>query len=242
MQQIKNRNRLYVRCRNAVFHQRYCTSTKQDLNIHECIHLCLTGSSRPFLLSKQPSNDRSNPNNDPLRLCLPDSDSASVSSGTTSSASAHLDQQSLPQQSGLRESNIISDEDNETNDQQWQDCPSAIEAQFCRLRLTEEASQAPAPHVLPESGEVDTPERRAHFNAVKRKSGRGTSSLRRSRPALLNMRRHSHSLDSQTEAMANSVDLNSLLEKDFSLQSLTSVVNEDFFYDNTVEAKNGTTS
>uniref|UniRef100_A0A8C1K2Z6 TIAM Rac1 associated GEF 2a n=1 Tax=Cyprinus carpio TaxID=7962 RepID=A0A8C1K2Z6_CYPCA len=175
-------------------------------------------------------------------LCLPDSDSASVSSGTTSSASAHLDQQSLPQQSGLRESNIISDEDNETNDQQWQDCPSAIEAQFCRLRLTEEASQAPAPHVLPESGEVDTPERRAHFNAVKRKSGRGTSSFRRSRPALLNMRRHSHSLDSQTEAMANSVDLNSLLEKEFSVQSLTSVVNEDFFYDNTAEAKHVPTS
>uniref|UniRef100_A0A8C1U0A3 TIAM Rac1 associated GEF 2a n=1 Tax=Cyprinus carpio TaxID=7962 RepID=A0A8C1U0A3_CYPCA len=178
----------------------------------------------------------------PLKLCLPDSDSASISSGTTSSASAHLDQQSLPQQSGLRESNIISDEDNETNDQQWQDCPSAIEAQFCRLRLTEEASQAPAPHVLPESGEVDTPERRAHFNAVKRKSGRGTSSFRRSRPALLNMRRHSHSLDSQTEAMANSVDLNSLLEKEFSVQSLTSVVNEDFFYDNTAEAKHVPTS
>uniref|UniRef100_A0A8C1WXC7 TIAM Rac1 associated GEF 2a n=1 Tax=Cyprinus carpio TaxID=7962 RepID=A0A8C1WXC7_CYPCA len=187
------------------------------------------------------------PSNDPLRLCLPDSDSASVSSGATSSASAPVDQPSRPHQSGLKESNIISDKDNETNDQQSQDCPSAIEAQFCRLRLTEEASQAPAPHVHPESEEVDTPERqsaikRAHFSAIKRKSGRGTSSLRRSQVALLNMRRHSHSLDSQTEAMANSVDLNSLLEKDFSVQSLTSVVNEDFFYDNTVEAKNGTTS
>ncbi|XP_052435794.1 rho guanine nucleotide exchange factor TIAM2 isoform X1 [Carassius gibelio] len=199
------------------------------------------GSSRPFLLSKLPSNSSSAPNNDRLRRS-PDSDSASVSSGTTSSASAHLDQPSRPQQRGLRESNIISDEDSEPNDQQWQDCPSAIEAQFCRLRLTDEASQAPAPHVLPESGEVDTPERRAHFSAVKRKSGRGTSSLRRSRPALLNMRRHSHSLDSQTETMANSMDLNSLLEKDFSVQSLTSVVNEDFFYDNTTQAKNVTTS
>uniref|UniRef100_A0A8C1WZX3 TIAM Rac1 associated GEF 2a n=1 Tax=Cyprinus carpio TaxID=7962 RepID=A0A8C1WZX3_CYPCA len=205
------------------------------------------GSSRAFLLSKQPSNNSSYPSNDPLRLCLPDSDSASVSSGATSSASAPVDQPSRPHQSGLKESNIISDKDNETNDQQSQDCPSAIEAQFCRLRLTEEASQAPAPHVHPESEEVDTPERqsaikRAHFSAIKRKSGRGTSSLRRSQVALLNMRRHSHSLDSQTEAMANSVDLNSLLEKDFSVQSLTSVVNEDFFYDNTVEAKNGTTS
>ncbi|XP_016394786.1 T-lymphoma invasion and metastasis-inducing protein 2 isoform X2 [Sinocyclocheilus rhinocerous] len=205
------------------------------------------GSSRLFLLSKQPSDDSSNPNNDLLGLSLPDSDSASVSSGTTSSASAPLDQPSRHAQSGLRESNIISDQDNETNDQEWRDCPSAIEAQFCRLRLTEEASQAPAPHVLPESGEVDTPERqcsikRAHFSAVKRKPGRGTSSFRRSQAALLNMRRHSHSLDSQTETMANSVDLNSLLEKEFSVQSLTSVVNEDFFYDNTAEAKNVTTS
>uniref|UniRef100_A0A671RHV3 T-lymphoma invasion and metastasis-inducing protein 2-like n=1 Tax=Sinocyclocheilus anshuiensis TaxID=1608454 RepID=A0A671RHV3_9TELE len=205
------------------------------------------GSSRAFLLSKQPSNDSSSPNNDPLGLSLPDSDSASVSSGTISSASAHLDQPSRPQQSGFKESNIISDEDNETNDQQWPDCPSAIETQFCRLRLTEEASQASAPHVHPESEEVDTPERqsaikRAHFSALKRKPGRGTSSLRHSQVALLNMRRHSHILDMQTETMANSVDLNSLLEKEFSVQSLTSVVNEDFFYDSTAEGKNGTTS
>ncbi|XP_050989802.1 rho guanine nucleotide exchange factor TIAM2 isoform X2 [Labeo rohita] len=204
------------------------------------------GSSRAFMLSKQPSSDTSNPNNDPLRLCLPDSDSASVSSGTTSSASAPLDQ-SRAQRSTVKEPNIVSDEDNETNDQAWRDYPSAIEAQFCRLRLTEEASQALAPHVQPESGEVDTSERqfsikRAHFSAVKRKSGRGTSSLRRSQVALLNMRRHSHSLDSQTETMANSVDLNSLLEKEFSVQSLTSVVNEDFFYDNTAETKNVTTT
>ncbi|XP_067224502.1 rho guanine nucleotide exchange factor TIAM2 isoform X1 [Chanodichthys erythropterus] len=200
------------------------------------------GSSRPFLLSRLPSNDSSNPNNDPSR---PDSDSASLSSGTTSSASAPLDQLS---QSGLKESNIISDEDEENNDQQeWRGNPSAIEAQFCRLQLTEEASQAPAPCVQPESGEVDTPERRssvkrAHFGAVKRKPGRGTGSLRRSPAALLNMRRHSHSLDSQTEMMANNVDLNSLLEKEFSVQSLTSVVNEDFFYDNTTEAKNAAAS
>uniref|UniRef100_A0A672PXP9 TIAM Rac1 associated GEF 2 n=1 Tax=Sinocyclocheilus grahami TaxID=75366 RepID=A0A672PXP9_SINGR len=194
-----------------------------------------------------PFTYNSNPNNDPLGLSLPDSDSASVSSGTTSSASAHLDQPSRPQQSDFKESNIISDEDNETNDQQWQDCPSAIEAQFCRLRLTEESSQASAPHVQSESEEVDTPERqsaikRAHFSALKRKPGRGTSSLRHSQVALLNMRRHSHTLDMQTETMANSVDLNSLLEKEFSVQSLTSVVNEDFFYDSTAEAKNGATS
>ncbi|KAL0170640.1 hypothetical protein M9458_035236, partial [Cirrhinus mrigala] len=149
---------------------------------------------------------------------------------------APLDQPSRVERSTLKESNVVSDEDNATNDQEWRDYPSAIEAQFCRLRLTEEASQALAPQVQPESGEVDTPERqssikRAHFSAVKR-------NLRRSQVALLNMRRHSHSLDSQTETMANSVDLNSLLEKEFSVQSLNSVVNEDFFYDNATETKN----
>lgn len=198
------------------------------------------------MLSRLPSNDTSNHNLDPLRPCLPDSDSASVSSGTTSSASAPLDQ---PSQSVLKESSIISDEDEESNEQQeWRGNPSAIEAQFSRLRLTEEVSQAP--RVQPESGEVDTPERRpsvkrAHFGAVKRKPVRGTGSFRRSQAALVNMRRHSHSLDSQTEMMANSVDLNSLLEKEFSVQSLTSVVNEDFFYDNnttTTEAKNAAAS
>lgn len=194
--------------------------------------MCTTGSSRGFWLSKLPVND----NNDPLRSSLPDSDSASVSSGNTSSASAPLDQQS-----DLKESSIISDEDQ----QEWLD-PSAIESQFCRLRVTED-SQTPAPRVQPESAEVDSPERRSsikrgHFGAVKRKSAKGTGSLRRSPAALVNMRRHSHSLDSQTEVMANNVDLNSLLEKEFSVQSLTSVVNEDFFYDNTKEAKNATAS
>ncbi|XP_056111883.1 rho guanine nucleotide exchange factor TIAM2 isoform X2 [Rhinichthys klamathensis goyatoka] len=196
------------------------------------------GSSRGFWLSKLPINDSPNPSNDPLRPSLPDSDSASVSSGNTSSASAPLDPQS-----DLKESSIISDEDHDQ--QEWLD-PSAIEAQFCRLRVTED-SQTPAPRVQPESAEVDSPERRpsikrAHFGAVKRKSGRGTGSLRRSQADLVNMRRHSHSLDSQTEVMANNVDLNSLLEKEFSVQSLTSVVNEDFFYDNTTEAKNATAS
>lgn len=203
--------------------------------------MCTTGSSRGFWLSKLPINDSSNPTNDPLRPSLPDSDSASVSSGNTSSASAPLDQQS-----DLKESSIISDEDHENIDQQeWLD-PSAIEAQFCRLRVTED-SQTPAPRVQPESAEVDSPERRssikrAHFGAFKRKSARSTGSHRRSQADLVNMRRHSHSLDSQTEVMANNVDLNSLLEKEFSVQSLTSVVNEDFFYDNTTEAKNATAS
>ncbi|XP_009291564.1 rho guanine nucleotide exchange factor TIAM2 isoform X2 [Danio rerio] len=205
------------------------------------------GSSRAFWLAKQPSNDSPVPSNDPLRLSLADSDSASASSGTTSSASAPLDPPSQ-QQSGLRESSIISDEDEDGSEPaDWTDAPNAIEVQFRKLGLTEETSQAAAPRVQPESGEVDTPERkaslkRAHFAVVKRKPARDTNSLRRSQVALLNMRRHSHSLDIPAEIAAHSVDLNSLLEKDFSVQSLTSVVNEDFFYDNPMEPKNVTTS
>ncbi|XP_036397488.1 T-lymphoma invasion and metastasis-inducing protein 2 [Megalops cyprinoides] len=107
---------------------------------------------------------------------------------------------------------------------------SAIEAQFQRLSVAE--AGPPAPCAQPEGAEPgeDTPENqrrlvRAHFGPVKRKS----SSLRRSQGALLSMREHSRSLDSQTEPPG--VDINTLLEREFSVQSLASAVNEDCFYD-----------
>lgn len=51
----------------------------------------------------------------------------------------------------------------------------------------------------------------------------------------MNMKAHSRSLDSQADAASPSavVDFNTLLEREFSVQSLTSVVNEDCFYDQT---------
>ncbi|XP_056623597.1 rho guanine nucleotide exchange factor TIAM2 isoform X2 [Triplophysa dalaica] len=206
------------------------------------------GSSRASWLCKKTSNDTCHSLNDLLRHALPDSDSTSTSSLTTSSASAPLDTPSdLPvHQTGLKES--IIDEDNEYCEQnERQDSQllgSAIETKFQKLQLTEKSSQGPAPCEEPET-EVDDLERqafikRAHFCAMNRTTGRGsTNSFRREQVSLGNMRRHSHSLDSQTESMANNVDLNSLLEQDFSVQSLTSVVNEDIFYDNTTEAQNG---
>ncbi|KAG5857381.1 hypothetical protein ANANG_G00018860 [Anguilla anguilla] len=123
----------------------------------------------------------------------------------------------------------------------------AMEADFRRLRLAEEEEEgARAPHVLPETTELDpdldpdpdTPEReprlvRGHFCPVKRKG----SGVRRSQGALLSMREHSRSLDSQTDAAAATtataavIDLNALLEREFSVQSLASAVNEDCFYD-----------
>ncbi|KAJ8341826.1 hypothetical protein SKAU_G00341170 [Synaphobranchus kaupii] len=113
-----------------------------------------------------------------------------------------------------------------------------VEAGFQRLSLAEEAGLS-APRVLPETTELDpdTPEReprlaRVHFSPVKRTG----SCVRRSQGALLRMREHSRSLDSQTDAAAATttatvIDLNSLLEREFSVQSLASAVNEDCFYD-----------
>ena len=148
--------------------------------------------------------------------------------------------------SGMKESDILSDEDDDgfseggmrrdSGDSGDSSSPtSAIEAQFLHLQLSEDAVSkcVPAPRVEPELM-GDTPETqpkltRGHFNAVKRKPG----SVRRSQDALLTMKAHSRSLDSQTDASSPSggLDLNTLLEREFSVQSLTSVVNEDCFYD-----------
>uniref|UniRef100_A0A4W5M5K2 TIAM Rac1 associated GEF 2 n=1 Tax=Hucho hucho TaxID=62062 RepID=A0A4W5M5K2_9TELE len=186
--------------------------------------------------------------------CLPDSDDGSLSSGTHSSSDAPpADVPTQPKTlstqkawsrggqrpsgfSSVKESYILSDEDDEFseaggNQEGGGSFPScAIEAQFLSLRLSEEAasSRAPAPRVQPEGAEVNTPESqpklvRGHFCPVKRKGS--------SQRALLSLREHSRSLDSQTDLAA--MDLSALLEREFSVQSLTSVVNEDCFYDPT---------
>lgn len=103
---------------------------------------------------------------------------------------------------------------------------SAIEVQFLQLELSEGAVPrcTPAPRVQPEQV-GDTPEAehrllRRHFSAIKRKQG--------------SLRAHSRSLDGQDDpsaSAATSPDLNALLEREFSVQSLTSVINEDCFFD-----------
>lgn len=148
--------------------------------------------------------------------------------------------------SSAKESDILSDEDDDgfsegvarRSSGDGSSPMSAIDAQFLQLKLSEDAAAAaaPAPCVQPESV-GDTPETqprliRGQFGAVKRKS----SSFRRSQSTLL--KTHSRSLDSQTDAdapaaaaTAGGVDLNALLEREFSVHSLTSVVNEDCFYE-----------
>lgn len=217
----------------------------------------LPGSSRASWLCKQPLGDISAQAGNPK--LGPDSDEGSLSSGTYSLSGAPppsaSDSQNWSQAPGsnsqprsasaVKESDILSDEDDDgfseggtRRDSGDSSSPtSAIEAQFLQLQLSEDAVSkcAPAPCVQPE-GAGDTPETqhkllRGHFNAVKRKP----SSFRRSQGALLNMKAHSRSLDSQADAASPSavVDFNTLLEREFSVQSLTSVVNEDCFYDQT---------
>ncbi|XP_031436867.1 rho guanine nucleotide exchange factor TIAM2 isoform X2 [Clupea harengus] len=217
------------------------------------------GTTRASWLCRLDPPSPAAPHTDASCRLLADSDEASLSSGAPSdslpprpnlsppSPSSVATSSSVPRGGAsepLKESDILSDEDEEFTEHlqgRSESPPSAIEAQFQRLRLSEEqaASRAQAPRVLPEGGEVDTPERRpprepglqrAHFCPIKRKSS-GGGSLRRSQGALLSMREHSRSLDSQTEAAGAAADLNALLEREFSVHSLTSVVNEDCFYE-----------
>uniref|UniRef100_A0A8C2XNU0 TIAM Rac1 associated GEF 2 n=1 Tax=Cyclopterus lumpus TaxID=8103 RepID=A0A8C2XNU0_CYCLU len=211
-------------------------------------------SETHFYLSAQAGNPKPGP----------DSDEGSLSSGTYSSSGAppactSSEAHILPVQqswsrtpgsnsqprSAAKESDILSDEDDDgfseggtrRSSGDSSSPTSAIDAQFLQLKLSEDA--APAPCVQPERV-GDTPETqprlmRGQFGAVKRKS----SSFRKSQGTLLNMKAHSRSLDSQTDAAAPSsssgvVDLNSLLEREFSVHSLTSVVNEDCFYEPTL--------
>ncbi|KAM9354287.1 rho guanine nucleotide exchange factor TIAM2 isoform 2-T4 [Pholidichthys leucotaenia] len=159
--------------------------------------------------------------------------------------------------SSVKESDILSDDDGfsegcgvlrrdsedgggglKRNDDNSSSPISAIEAQFVHLKLSEDAVPQclPAPRVLPERL-GDTPEvqpklLRGHFNLMKRRS----NSLRRSRGILVAMREQSRSLDGQTDG--ETTDLNALLDKEFSVQSLTSVVNEEIFFEPKTEVGN----
>ncbi|KAF7658782.1 hypothetical protein LDENG_00007350 [Lucifuga dentata] len=216
------------------------------------------GSSRASWLCKQPLGDLPTQAGNPKSG--QDPDEKSLSSGTHSlsapppcspsnsvqqSWSPVSESNSQPPSTSVKESDILSDEDDDgfcetrgrRRDSRGSSSPtSAIEAQFLQLTLSNEASSECelAPHVQPE-GMEDTPEShkklmQGQFNPVNRKN---SNSFRRSEGALLSMKEHCKSLDSQTDAAASSgmVDLNTLLQREFSVQSLTSVVNEDCFYD-----------
>lgn len=208
----------------------------------------LAASSRSLkLLKNSPSNDWNTEGGKGNEL---DSDDCSLSSSTPSSSCHTTDsilesKHSSPvkqlqssasdfSNSPVKESDILSDEEDDyqqilkkgslTND---------IEIQFQRLKITENPTDdTEAIYQTARENGQRTREHpklvRAHFCPIKRK----VNSTRRDKGTLLALQGRHQSLDSHPDAA--SFDLNSILEREFSVQSLTSVVNEDCFYE-TVE-------
>uniref|UniRef100_A0AAY5F448 TIAM Rac1 associated GEF 2a n=1 Tax=Electrophorus electricus TaxID=8005 RepID=A0AAY5F448_ELEEL len=208
------------------------------------------GSSRASWLCSKTVDVHSLAQSNRLKPPLLDSDSASESSGAPSGGAPPPDppSNSLPApltqpalgHDNTKESHVLSDDD----DGGFSEClgrpetaPDPMEAQFRELRLAEETSRAPAPRAQPEGRRAHPPLQRAHFCPVRRKVGGGDSSLRRRQGTLVNMRQHSRSLDSQSESALAGMDLTAVLEREFSVQSLTSVVNEDCFFDASSQLK-----
>ncbi|XP_075059494.1 rho guanine nucleotide exchange factor TIAM2 isoform X2 [Mixophyes fleayi] len=107
-----------------------------------------------------------------------------------------------------------------------------IEVHFQNLNISEHSNtepKYPEPPVTDTEGNFQVKEHpklvRGHFCPIKRK----VTSTKREQGIIQAMKDHHQSLDSQSDS-AN-VDLNAILEREFSIQSLTSVVNEDCFYE-----------
>ncbi|KFR11900.1 T-lymphoma invasion and metastasis-inducing protein 2, partial [Opisthocomus hoazin] len=179
-----------------------------------------------------------------------DSDECSLSSSTQSSSCHTAESTQEPKNSSpskheescaadfsnvlVKESDILSDDDDDDDYRSLKKgSPTKdIEIQFQRLKISEEPSTDSERNQAAENEEGDCFETeehpklvRGHFCPVKRK----VNSTKRSRGTLIAMQECHQSLDSHPDA-AN-LDLNSILEREFSVQSLTSVVNEDCFYE-----------
>ncbi|XP_051020059.1 rho guanine nucleotide exchange factor TIAM2 isoform X1 [Acomys russatus] len=126
----------------------------------------------------------------------------------------------------IKESDILSDEEEDFQRPLKQGSPTKdIELQFQKLRISEEPDTHPAGQQLP-TGPGEQPKLvRGHFCPIKRKA----NSTKRGRGTLLKAQTRHQSLDSHPETA--SIDLNLVLEREFSVQSLTSVVNEECFYE-----------
>ncbi|XP_067900911.1 rho guanine nucleotide exchange factor TIAM2-like isoform X2 [Heterodontus francisci] len=177
-----------------------------------------------------------------------DSDECSLSSGTQSSgchtSESGLEHSSLsyPKQehSGVeeqqgqevKESDILSDEEDYCKSKN-EALTDEIKAQFEKMQIEvdDKADVEQAPNKQLDTEEMEQTDDhprlvRGHFCPIKRKS----ASTKKNKGNLLAMHEHNRSLDSQSDGP--NVDLNSVLEREFSVQSLTSVVNEDCFYEN----------
>ncbi|XP_014119018.1 PREDICTED: T-lymphoma invasion and metastasis-inducing protein 2 isoform X2 [Pseudopodoces humilis] len=190
-------------------------------------------------------------NSDQGKGTFQDSDECSLSSSTQSSSCHTSESIQEPKNSSpdkhaespasdfsnvlVKESDILSDDDDDDEDYRSlkKGSPTKdIEIQFQRLKISEEPSADSEQSQAAENEEGDGfqiaehPKLvRGHFCPVKRK----VNSTKRNRGTLMAMQERHQSLDSHSDA-AN-LDLNSILEREFSVQSLTSVVNEDCFYE-----------
>ncbi|XP_030412485.1 T-lymphoma invasion and metastasis-inducing protein 2 isoform X3 [Gopherus evgoodei] len=207
-------------------------------------------STRPLKVLKNSSSNEWN--NDTGKGNLLDSDECSLSSSTQSSSchtteSTQESKNSSPMKhfpsctsdfsnSLVKESDILSDDDDDYQQSLKKGSPTRdIEIQFQRLKISEEPSADTEHKPLTEKEAGDGYKAgehpklvRGHFCPIKRKA----NSTKCNKGTLLAMQEHHHSLDSHSDS-AN-LDLNSILEREFSVQSLASVVNEDCFYE-TVE-------
>ncbi|NXC93407.1 TIAM2 protein, partial [Certhia familiaris] len=189
-------------------------------------------------------------NGDQGKGTFQDSDECSLSSSTQSSSCHTSESIQEPKNSSpdkhaestasdfsnvlVKESDILSDDD---DDEDYRSLKKGsptkdIEIQFQRLKISEEPTADSEQDQAAENEEGDSFQRaehpklvRGHFCPVKRK----VNSTKRNRGTLMAMQERHQSLDSHSDA-AN-LDLNSILEREFSVQSLTSVVNEDCFYE-----------
>ncbi|XP_053524755.1 rho guanine nucleotide exchange factor TIAM2 isoform X2 [Artibeus jamaicensis] len=195
-------------------------------------------SSRSLKVLKNPSSGEWP--GEPGKGSSLDSDDGSLSSGTQGSGCppAGGGQDSLKHPDAglpdfpdglIKESDILSDEDEDYHQALKQGSPTKdIEIQFQRLSISEDPDPHPAEQQPSTDGPPGAQQRRlvrGHFCAIKRKA----NSTKRDRGTLLKAQMRHQSLDSQSEN-AN-LDLNSVLEREFSIQSLTSAVNEECFYE-----------
>ncbi|XP_038955578.1 rho guanine nucleotide exchange factor TIAM2 isoform X2 [Rattus norvegicus] len=180
---------------------------------------------------------------DPSKGNSLDSDECSLSSGTQSSgcpvAESRQDCKSTVLEKDahevlaefpdglIKESDILSDEEEDFHHPLKQGSPTKdIELQFQRLRISEEPDMHSTGQQPPLTGPGEQPKLvRGHFCPIKRKA----NSTKRGRGTLLKAQTRHQSLDSHPETA--SIDLNLVLEREFSVQSLTSVVNEECFYE-----------
>ncbi|XP_012576872.1 PREDICTED: T-lymphoma invasion and metastasis-inducing protein 2 isoform X2 [Condylura cristata] len=139
----------------------------------------------------------------------------------------------------IKESDILSDEDEDGPQALKQCSPTGdIELQFQRLRISEGPDTVSAESQPSTEGPTAGQQPklvRGRFCPLKRRA----NSTKRDRGALLKAQLRHQSLDSPSESA--SLDFSSVLEREFSVQSLTSVVNEECFYETESHGKSQST-